>query len=170
MPLIPPAAKIPLPIQERLSEFFVDLLGKGASASKAKELRMKQGPEAPKFMVAVWEDKWGRVGAICLADLMLAAVAGAALVLAPATVLPEVEQQGALPDHLRENYHEVMNILTTTIRTDSSPHLKLVGMWQHPDEALPQAVWDVIEHPSSRRDFDLTVEGYGGGKISIITR
>ncbi len=170
MPLIPPAAKIPLPMQERLSEFFVDLLGKGAAASKARELKVKPGPDAPRVMVAVWEDKWGRVGAVCVAELMMAAVAGAALVLAPASVLPEVEQQGCLPDHLRENYHEVMNVLTTTIRTDSSPYLKLVGIFQHPDEPLPQAVWDVLASPSSRRDFDLTVEGYGGGKLSILTR
>jgi hypothetical protein len=170
MPLIPPAAKIPLPIQERLSEFFVDLLGKGTAASKAKELKVKRSPDAPPVMVAVWEDKWGRVGAVCVAELMMAAIAGAALVLAPASVLPEVEREGRLPDHLRDNFHEVMNVLTTTIRTDTSPQLKLVGIFQHPEEPLPEPVWEVLTSSSSRRDFELTVEGYGGGRLSILTR
>ncbi|MGD9792891.1 MAG: hypothetical protein AB7V43_05380 [Acidimicrobiia bacterium] len=170
MPLIPPAAKIPLPIQESLRDFFVDLLGKGAAAEKAKELKVKTGAEAPKLLVSVWEDKYQRVGALCISELMLAAIAGSALVLAPASTLPEVEKAGELPDNLRENYQEVVNILTSVLNTPSTPHLKLTQTYAHPGDELPQAVWDVIAQPSQRRDFDLTVEGYGSGKISILTR
>lgn len=170
MPLIPPAAKIPLPIQEVLRDFFVDLLGKGAAAGKAKEMKIKQGADAPKLIVSVWKDKYDRVGALCIAELYFAAVAGAALVLAPATILPEVEQNQTLPDNLLENYQEVVNILTGQLNTPSTPHLKLVHTFEHPTHEMPKEVWDVIERPSSRRDFDVTVEGYGGGKISILTR
>lgn len=170
MPLIPPAPKIPLPVQEVLTDFFVDLLGKGAAASKAKELKVKTGEDAPRLLISVWEDKYQRVGALCISELMLAAVAGAALVLAPASTCQEVEKQGALPENLRENYQEVVNILTSVLNTPTTPHLKLTSTFEHPSQELPQNVWDVINTPSSRRDFDLTVEGYGGGKISILTR
>ena len=27
-----------------------------------------------------------------------------------------------------------------------------------------------LERPSNRRDFEITVEGYGGGKLSILAR
>jgi hypothetical protein len=170
MPLIPPAAKIPLPIQEVLRDFFVDLFGKGAAAAKAKEMRLKTGPDAPKVLVSVWRDKYDRVGALCVAELMFAAVAGAALVLAPASILPEVERTQQLPDNLLENYQEVVNILTGRLNTPTTPHLKLTTTFTYPDQELPDEVWDVINRPSNRRDFDVTVEGYGGGKVSILTR
>jgi hypothetical protein len=170
MPLIPPAAKIPLPIQEALRDFFTDLLGKGAAADKAKELKVKMGENAPELIVSVWEDKYGRVGALCIAELMLAAIAGAALVLAPPGAVHDVEKTRELPENLRDNYYEVINILTSVLNSPNTPHLKLTNQFFHPVEALPDDVLRVIETPSNRRDFDLMVEGYGSGKISILTR
>jgi hypothetical protein len=170
MPLIPPAAKIPLPIQEDLSEFFVDLLGKGAAASKAKEMKIKTGPEAPKLLVSVWEDKHGRVGAMCITELMLAAIAGMALVMMPASNLPEIEKAGALSPDVLDNYREVMNVLSTQLNRADTPRLKLTATYVHPSQELPEAVWNVIQNPSSRRDFDITVTDYGSGKLAILTR
>jgi hypothetical protein len=170
MPLIPPAAKIPLPIQEALRDFFTDLLGKGAAADKAKELKVKMGEGAPELIVSVWEDKYGRVGALCISELMLAAIAGSALVLAPAAVLNDVEKERQLPENIADNYYEVVNILTSVLNTPNTPHLKLTQQYFHPVDELPDDVVRIIEMPGQRRDFDLTVEGYGSGKISILTR
>jgi hypothetical protein len=169
MPLIPPINKIPLPIQEVLKDFFVDLLGKGAAASKAKE--MKLSPDADrKLVVSVWEDKWNRPAAICVAEQMMAAIAGAALVMAPAASLTDVEKSGELPENLLENYNEVINILSSVMNQTEAVHLRLKHTFQFPNDALPKDIWAVVDAPSNRRDFDLTVEGYGSGKLSILAR
>ncbi len=169
MPLIPPASKIPLPIQEVLKDFFVDLLGKGAAASKGRELKLKPDGEA-KYVVAVYEDKYDRVGALCISELMMAAVGGAALVLAAPTILPEVEAAQQLPANLLDNYREVVNILASVLNTPSTPHLRLTSIHTWPDEDLPAEAWGVIETPGNRRDFEITVDGYGGGRLSILAR
>jgi hypothetical protein len=169
MPLIPPPTKIPLPIQEVLKDFFVDLLGKGAAASKAKEMKLNPDSDR-KLVVSVWEDKWNRIGAICVAEQMMAAIAGAALVMAPASSLGDIEKSGELPENLLDNYNEVVNILSSVMNQTEAVHLRLKQTFQFPDEELPKDLWAVVEAPSNRRDFDLTVEGYGSGKLSILAR
>jgi hypothetical protein len=154
MPLIPPAAKIPLPIQEVLSEFFIDLLGKGAAASKGRELKLKPETEN-NYVVAIYEDNFDRVGAICISELMMAA---------------EVMEDKKLPENLLDNYKEVVNILCSVLNTPNTPHLKLKAIHAFPDEELSREVWDVLDQPSNRRDFEIHVEGYGGGKLSILAR
>jgi hypothetical protein len=169
MPLIPPAAKVPLPIQEVLAEFFIDLLGKGAAASKGRELKLKSDTEA-KYVVAVYEDNYDRVAAVCISELIMAAVGGAALVMAAPSILPEVIEAAKLPENLLDNYKEVVNILCSVLNTPNTPHLRLKALYAFPDETLEQEVWDVLDQPSNRRDFEITVEGYGGGKLSILAR
>ena len=169
MPLIPPAAKIPLPIQEVLAEFFIDLLGKGAAASKGRELKLKPETEA-KYVVAVYEDNYDRVGALCISELMMAAVGGAALVMAAPSILPEVMEDKKLPENLFDNYKEVVNILCSVLNTPNTPHLRLSAIHAFPDEEMGHEVWEVLDRPSNRRDFEITVEGYGGGKLSILAR
>lgn len=169
MPLIPPASKIPLPIQEVLKDFFVDLLGKGAAASKGRELKLRPDTEQ-KYVVAIYEDKYERVGALCISELMMAAVGGAALVMAAPSILSEVEQAQVLPDNLLDNYREVVNILSSVLNTPGTPHLKLTTIHMYPDEDIPSEAWGVIENPGNRRDFEITVEGYGGGRLSILAR
>jgi hypothetical protein len=169
MPLIPPAAKIPLPIQEVLAEFFIDLLGKGAAASKGRELKLKPETEN-KYVVAVYEDNYDRVGALCISELMMAAVSGAALVMAAPSILPEVMEEKKLPENLFDNYKEVVNILCSVLNTPHTPHLKLRTIHAFPDEPLDREVWDILDQPSNRRDFEIHVEGYGGGKLSILAR
>jgi len=172
MPLFPPPVKIPLPIQESVRDFFVDLLGKGASVDKSVALTVTRpgGQDlSSKLVVAVYVDKREDIKAICLADMLLAAASGAALVLTPASVLPEVEQAGELPDSLRENYQEVANILSSLLNTPSTPHLKLSEMKVLPED-LPEEAWAIIENPGTRRDYTLTVEGYTSGRFSLLAR
>jgi hypothetical protein len=169
MPLIPPASKVPLPIQEVLKDFFVDLLGKGAAASKAREMKLDPNDER-QLVVSVWEDKFNRIGAICVAEQMMAAIAGAALVLAPPALVADVEKEGVLPDNLLDNYNEVVNILSSVMNQTEAVHLRLTKTYMWPSDELPGDVWKVAKEPSNRRDFDLTVDGYGSSKISILAR
>jgi hypothetical protein len=168
MPLLPPAAKIPLPIQETLRDLFVDLLGKGAEATRGKELKVGRPGSGPALIVATWVDKFDRVGAVCIAELPIAAMVSAALVMAPPSRATDAVTAGALDDDLRENFHEVVNVLTTVLNTPTTPHLKLDRMFQYPAEDLPADVRRVVETPSSRRDFELAIDGYGKGRISLL--
>lgn len=172
MPLIPPPAKIPLPIQEDLRDFFVAAYsGKGAAADRVKDqLKVKNRSDSPTILVTVWEDRHRRVAALCIAELRMAASLGAALLLLPGVVVQEVEAANSLDGDAREAYDEVMNMLLGRLNQSSPVHLKLVGTFEHPQETLPDDAWVVLESPSARRDFALQIDGYGEGRLAILTR
>jgi hypothetical protein len=111
------------------------------------------------------------VAALCISELRLAAITGSALGMIPAATLSEIDPNAPLRQDLMENYYEVVNMTTPVLqKVQGTPRLKLAEMYTHPNDELPQSVWDIINSAGQRRDFDLTVEGYGSGKISILTR
>ena len=178
MPLIPPPAKVLLPSHEALGDFVVDLLGTNAAASKAKALKVSNGPGCSRLVISVWRDKHERVGAVCVSEFALAAVAGSALAavagsalaLSPAWTPGDLGAGDDLPAPAGDGYRELLNLMTGALNGPGSPHLTLAGSHRHPAEEMPQDVWQVLTNPSQRRDFDVTVEGRGSGKISILAR
>ncbi len=169
MPLIPPGkSPIPLPIQERLGEFFTDLLGKGCAVSKASVLAVD--PDEQTLLVASYVDDLGRLSAVVVHELMLAASCGAALAMVPAMALDEVKKSGELPEFLAENFYEVANIFAGVLNGPNSPHVKLSGLVHAPPEAIPADVAALLAAPGARRDYDVTIEGYGGGRFALVTR
>ena len=172
MPLFPPEAKIPLPIQEALRDFFVDLLGKGAVAEKgtAFDAARAAETEGKHYLIGLWTDDRGRPSALCITELLLAAAMGAALVLAPATALPEVQRTNVMPENLLENYREVLNILTSMMNSPKTPHLRLSEVLTFPAEQLPNAAFDLMTTPGQRRDYLLRIEGYADGRLALLTR
>jgi hypothetical protein len=154
-----------MPIQEVVRDFFVDLLGKGAAVEQAKPFDIT--PESDGLTVAIYNDDRGRLAAVAVAELLLAAGSGAALALVPATVLDDVKRENVLPESLADNFREIVNIFAGVLNGLNSPHLELADLIVLPAE-LPTPVWEVIRNPTNQRWYDVTVEGYGGGKIALL--
>ncbi|QGG94631.1 hypothetical protein [Actinomarinicola tropica] len=157
----------PVPIQEAVGEFVTALVGRGCAASKVALTPIE--PDGA-HVVAAYRDTQGRVLALSVADLDFAAGTGASLGMIPANAAHESVAAGELEETLFENYQEVANIMMSLLNSPTSPHLKLDAVWSTADEAVPDEVWDLVRNPGKRREFAVTIEGYGSGRLGIIIR
>lgn len=161
----PGAVVPPVPIQEAVTDFVIALLSLGASASKVTPTKLGATGE---HVIGTYRDDEGATAALIVADLAFAAATGAALAMIPATAAKEALKLGNLTETLMENFREVANITATLLNTPTTPHVALVDVWtsDHPD--LPDAVWSVLVAPNKRREFAVTIDGYGSGRLGLV--
>jgi translation elongation factor EF-Ts len=157
----------PVPIQEAVAEFVGALIGMGVAAGKVTPPTLE--PDG-SHVIATYVDDLGRTAAVITADLPFAAATGAALAMIPAAAAAEAVKDGRLSETLLENYREVANMTTSLLNTPHTPHLKLVDVWpsDHPD--LPAEVWEILAAPTKRREYAVTIDGYGSGHLGVAIR
>ena len=162
----------PVPIQEGVGEFVTALVDRAAAASKVSPTKIDRDADERdiEWVVGVYHDQQGNLAALSLADLPFAAATGAALGMIPAAAAAEAVQVGRLSDTLLENYREVANIMASVLNSPSSPHLKSVGAWTTDDDELPDEIWDVLTAARKRREFAVTIDGYGNGRLGIVIK
>lgn len=153
---------IPLPIQEAVRDFLSDLLGRGVACDKASP---DSWPDAAP--VGAYRSDDGVLLAGCVATVPLAAACGAALAMLPATALDEVVEDGPLPEHLAENWFEVVNVLSGLLNSNSSPHLVLGTVTPL---ASGGEVAELVASSGRSRAFHVTIDGYGDGLLGFVTR
>lgn len=161
------AAVPPVPIQEAVAEFVSALLGMGTAASKVTPPTVE--PDG-SHVLAAYNDDLGRIAAVITADLAFAAATGAALAMIPATAAQEAVLAGELSETLIENYREIANMTSSLLNKPTTPHLKLMDVWpsDHPD--LPADVWAILASPTKRREYAVTIDGYGSGQFGVVIR
>ncbi|MCZ7527728.1 MAG: hypothetical protein M5U14_15910 [Acidimicrobiia bacterium] len=157
--------KYPMPIQEAVRDLLMDLVGRGVAVSKGEPPELEDDTVA---VVADYVTDDDAVGVVCLVDLPLAAAVGGALTMVPAAVVNESVRKNRFEEEmLLENYGEVANIMTRLFNSADTPHLRWRSTYVLPTE-LPADVKALSEKPSARRCFDVTVEGYGDGKLVLM--
>lgn len=157
----------PVPIQEAVSEFINALVGLGTAASKVTPAAIEAEGD---HLIALYKDERGNVAAIITADLAMASSTGAALAMIPAAAAKEVVTDGKMTETLFDNYREVANILAAMLNTPHTPHLTLVDVWVSDDPELPEQAWEIIGAPTKRREFAVTIDGYGSGRLGVVIR
>jgi len=162
MPLGTPARRMPIP--EDVRDVFGDLLGKPVSASKTAPIEFREDPSG--FVTGIYIEDDGTVGGACIADLPLAASAGAALALMPSTVAEEAIDAGELSDGLNENFFEVANIISQLLNGPSVPHLRIRELVA----GVPADVTRLATTARGQKHYDVTIVGYPGGKVSLLAR
>lgn len=150
-----------LPNAEAVSRNLRDLFSKPVTVKVGQAL-----PSASLAFVAVYVDPAGTPVALGLSDIRFAAYSGAALAMIPVAVAAESVKKNKLEENLRENFYEVINILAAVMNASSEAHLKL-GELAGPAQA-PEAAKAIIAKPGKRVDFDVTVEGFGAGKLGFL--
>lgn len=161
------AAVPPVPIQEAVAEFVQALIGLGTAASKVTPPTLE--PDGDRI-IATYCDDLGRTAALVTADLAFAASTGAALAMIPAAAAAEAVKEGALPETLLENYREIANMTSSLLNTANTPHLRLVDVWPSDDPDLPEEVWAILAAPTKRREYAVTIDGYGSGNLGVVIR
>lgn len=157
-------ARFPAPISDDVRELLTDLLGREVDVTKSGALDLAADGLG---VVAEYVTGEGDVGALCVVDSALALRCGAALSMVPATVADEAVERGDLPSGLLENWREVVNILAQLLNGPSTPHLRLQAIHPLPGE-LPAPVASLHREPEFRRDFEISIEGYGAGRFALL--
>ena len=151
-----------LPIPEEVSDLLGDLLGKPVSVSKADEIDLTDDDVV--FVTGRYLDDRERLLCACIADMSLAATAGAALAMMPREAVTEAIDAGALAESLRENYYEVVNILSQFLNGPTVPHVRLADLV----EGVPDDAGRLLSSATRRKDYDVTVVGYPGGHLTLL--
>ena len=151
-----------LPVPEEVSGLLGDLLGKPVSVTKSAQVDLTD--EETHYVTGRYRDDRDRLLCACIADVSLAATAGAALALIPREAVTDAVKAGALGDSLRENFHEVVNILSKFLNGPTVPHVRLSDLV----EGVPDDASKLLTAATRRRDYDVTVVGYPGGHLTLL--
>jgi hypothetical protein len=150
-----------LPSADAVAKLVASLAGKNVTAKPGTVL--KQVPKGAAVAVCVDE---AAVVAVMLADVSLAAAAGAALAMIPPAAAQEAARAAALPPNIADNFREVANIMCSLLTASGGRGVRLsefaVG-------AVPAAAEAVLSGGGARVDFEVDVQGYGKGQLSIIS-
>jgi hypothetical protein len=104
----------------------------------------------------------GRVLGSVTVDLNFAARSGAALSMIPADVAAEQIRAGELDEVLRENFAEVLNVLSRAFVAEGDGRVAL-----QTSVFPPQPMPEPGSAAQARASFDVDISGYGSGSVSL---
>jgi hypothetical protein len=69
---------------------------------------------------------------------------------------------------MTDNLREVINVAASVFNQPDAPHIRLETIYMTPAQPpLPEKVVQMLLKPRRRLDLDVTVAGYGGGKMAL---
>ena len=126
-------------------------------------------PPRSTNVVAVYVTDRLATSALAVIDIAGAARLGGALGMVPRGGVDDAIGSRDLPDHLRSNCYEVLNVLSTVFNLPGHPHVRLYEMYG-PGAGVPGDVAALAGATSTRMDVTFSVAGYGDGQLSIVVR
>ena len=114
--------------------------------------------------IGVYRDESGTPRASCACDLPFAAYASAALTLIPVGAAEETIRTGRLPDEVRYNLHELMNVCVGFFNRGAVPRIRLTELCSPHD--LPAEI-ATLQRSARALDLVTTIDGYGTGRLSL---
>lgn len=159
------SSRCPLPARASFRDLLRDLVGQAVTVRPGAPLSLDPG--RPCYLAGYRFDA-GDAAAMAVADLTLAAAAGAAIgMMPPQETFAEVEEAGGLDGDLLEFFHEVVNVAARLLNSPSTPHVVLRSLDPVPGE-VPEDLAAIATTPSVRHDWTVTIEGYGEGKLALL--
>jgi hypothetical protein len=154
----------PLPSPDDVRSVLNGLLGRDITVKSAT-------PESiaidAKYVVGMYQREDAKIGGLVVADLSIAAYAGAALALIPVGMAKESISDGAIDEMLLENFQEVLNVGAQWFTGKASPRVALSETFPA-GAKLPDDVRLVMAAPNERVDVEADVAGYGSGRIRLL--
>lgn len=153
-----------LPKATDVSKTLVMLFGGNVPATPGKPLDSKPGSGN---LITSYVDDHGKIVAAFVCDIPLAANAGCALSMMPASAAKDAIKTKKLEQAMLDNLYEVANILSTLLMNDKTPHLKIDTLY--PDAGkLPAEVREMLDAAKGHVDFMINVPRYGNGRMSLL--
>ncbi len=157
-----PTIHLPAPMQIR--ELLTGMLDRDITMGPTS-------PFAPSPLhpatIAVYTEDSLEIRALLLLDLPLSAYLGAAIGLVPPGGAAAALEAGGLPDNIKENINEVLNIATSLFNVDNAPHVRLYAVHPAGDE-MPGHLQMMALTLGRREDMKIDIQGYGTGRFSIV--
>ncbi len=150
-----------LSTSKNLEKILTGLLGREVLASR------KPVPAAQLKITGTYQSDAAEVVTACLADLPFAILSGAALSLIPPGPAKDLAKTARLDEELRDNFAEVLNVLSRLFTDELGRRMVLRDVYFPPDKA-PPAVAGAIAKAKKRLDVELTINGYGRGRMSLV--
>ncbi len=154
----------PFPKPEAIRQIIADLLGREVTIVRGDAQVIERDTPA---VVSDFVADSGNIAAICLTDLRLSNALGGALTMVPAAQVDESVKKWVVEPSNLENLTEILNVLSRLFNSDDCEHLKWDKAHTLPCE-LPDGTQSLMKAPMARRDYDVTVDEYGSGKLSIL--
>lgn len=155
----------PLPAALEVRELLEGLLGRDVEAVVGTGA--VDPHQHPGAVVGAYVDDALQLRALTVMDMPLAAWAGAAIALVPAATAASCVDDGLITPALFENTAEILNVAASLFNHDGCPHLRLYETYA-PREALPGDIAKWVLAFVRRLDMELTVSGYGTGRMSVL--
>ena len=151
---------MPEPTPYALSKMFTDLIGRKVTFTQttaAAETKVKQ-------MYGIYRLLPGETAIVLKFDLPLLGSLGGVLVGLPDAAVKEHLAATPIEEHLRDAIHEVLNIASAVI----THHGRAIFVKMVTDPILIDGeAGKVFKKPDHRSYFNVLVEGYQGGKLTI---
>jgi hypothetical protein len=156
----PPSRSATVISPEAVANLMKSLLGRDVM-TRSMSIQRSTTLETP--LIAVYRDDNNRVRALCCCDVTLGANVAAALTLIPASVALDAIAAKVLPDVLRDNLREVLNVCAQLLNHNSSYHAVLCEVCF--GDEVPQD----IDRGSLQAclDAEVTIKGYGVGRFQL---
>ncbi len=153
----------PVPTAFEVRELFEGMLGREVTWNgDVRAVDVLDGA-----CVAMYVYDTGQVGALALVDIPLTARAGSAIGLLPPAAAEKAVHDEMITPMQFDNMAEILNVAASLLNKPDTPHLKLRDTFA-PRETLPAEVSQLALQQGSRIDGELTIPGYGTGRISVV--
>ena len=103
--------------------------------------------------------------ALCACDNSFVAYSGAALSMIPPNTAEEMAKSGQITEAVVANFHEVMNICSKLMMSDTSAHLRL-GKTLSPDQSASAIA--ALETSATDSEFGVDIPRYGKCALAFL--
>jgi hypothetical protein len=154
----------PLPSRHAVRSLVEDLVGRTVDLTDDDAVGNK-----PTNIVAVYVNDKVNLSAVIVVDIECAARLGGALGMLPIGGVEDAIEEKDLPELMRDNCYEVLNVLAAVFNVENAPHVRLYEMYG-PNADLPADVAGLAYAVGGRMDVQLKIAGYGDGRMSVVVR
>jgi hypothetical protein len=155
---------VPVPAPLDVRRLLEGLLGRVVEVTPAPPWAPLQPGQGT---LALFVDDDSRIRAVAVCDVALSAHAGASIGLLPADQSRRAVAESALPEMVRENLHEVLDILSALFNVEGAPHLRLYAVHHAGEDVAPELL--VLGGVLGRRlDLTVRISGYGAGHLGLV--
>ena len=153
-----------LPDCDSLGEALGKLLDMKVTVKAGEPVELN--PEIPSAIVTYKKEN-GSLKVIWLSDHSLVLYTGGGLSMVPLNTVESSLSSGEIPDNLKDNFQEALNVSTDLFKKSGMPDLTLGDSIFTP-ATVPAEIGDILAEPRYRVDYTVTIPEYGSGKVSLI--
>ena len=154
----------PFPKADSIRRVIADLLGREVTVTPGDALVLERATPA---VVSDYVTADGRIAAMCITDLRLSNALGAALTMVSVRHVDDAVKQRVVDHQNLDNLAEIVNIMARLFNSADCALLEWNRAHALPGD-VPDATTALLKAPRARRDYDVTLEEYGSGKLAIL--